>query len=137
MRGKALTVFIIKIAWLVAALVIWIIALNMFTQSGLAEQWFLSGLLCLIPMAWPVIKFLYRTTVGAAAVGASRWDIDITSSGRLYAHNHAFGYGLIALFLIGGITVLAGLIILPIYWCYMLFTTIMIPVRIHQGYGDE
>ncbi len=137
MQGKALYTFIARCVWLVIGLVFWIIALVWVTNNDLNDGWwFYAGLMCLVPMGWPVIKFLYRATAGAAAVGRSRWDVDITSSGNFYVHNHAFGYGLITLLIVSALTVLAGLFILPIYWLYMLYATIMIPVRIHQGYGD-
>ena len=113
--------FVIRCVWIVFALVLWIVALNMVTQTTDESAWFMAGLICLIPIAWPVIKFILRAAGVGFAVGASRWDIDLTN-GRIY--NHGLGGGLIVGLIAVILCIVAGLVILPIYWIiYAIGTT--------------
>ena len=105
--------FVIRCVWLAFALILWIVALNMVTKASDESAWFMAGLICLIPIAWPVIKFILRAAGVGFAVGASRWDIDFTN-GHIY--NHGLSGGLIVGLIAVVLCIVAGLIILPIYW---------------------
>ena len=132
-RAKAITLFIIRCAWLLIALIIWIIALNTAinppSNSDSSGVWFECGFLCLIPIAWPVIKFILRAAGVGFAVGSSRWDIDFTN-GRIY--NHGIGGALIVGIIAVVLVIMAGLIILPIYWIFYAFGTLKMGLEIFR-----
>ena len=127
LEAKDMVMFIFRIIWMIAALVIWIIALTQLTaKNAPQEQWWYSGLLCCIPIALPVIRFIIRLTRGGHNAGSSVWDVGFTSSGSFYAYNHGFLWGLIAFVIAIALAVLAGIIVLPIYWIYILVLTIKV-----------
>lgn len=125
---KDMIMFILRVIWLVIALVIWIVALN-FAQSGSESAWWEAGGLCVIPILFPILRFIWGAIKGGAATGSTVWDIDITSSGRVYATNHAWSYGLLAGLFAIVLAVVAGLIILPIYWLYIFITTLIVFIK--------
>ena len=128
LEGKDLFIFILRVIWLLAALGIWIYALvsvlNPTSDNG--SEWWIAGLICCIPIAFPVIKFIFRLTRGGARAGSTVWDVGVTDSGRIYASNHAFSYGLVAFIVAIALVVVAGLIVLPIYWLYILVITLKV-----------
>ena len=129
LEGKDMAMFIIRVIWLIAALVVWIIALVMVLnpQGESADYaWWAAGGLCCIPILFPVLRFVFRLTRGGAAAGSTVWDVGITESGRVYASNHAFSYGLITFIIAIALVVVAGLIVLPIYWIYTLIMTLKV-----------
>ncbi len=136
MRGTPLYIFIARCVWLVFALVMWIVALNRLTSAGNDSAYIEGCLFCLIPMLLPVARFFIRRIRGAAAIGSQYWDVTITDYGRLNFTNRAWYYGFIAALIWGIVIFAGGIIILPFYWFYILYTTVMIPIRLRQGGGE-
>lgn len=132
---KARVMFVIRCVWIVFALVIWIIALNAVLNpnihSDTAGVWFEAGFLCLIPIIWPVIKFILRAAGVGFAVGSSQWDIDF-SNGRIY--NHGIGGAIITGIIAVVLAIFAGLIILPIYWIIYVVGTVKLGIYAFQKY---
>ena len=129
---KGLFVFITRCVWLLFALIIWIVALNVVLTDGYSENFAAAGFMCLIPMALPVIRFIIRCVRGAAATGSNVYDVSITSYGHVTVTNNSWWYGLIALLVVSALTVLCGLFILPVYWIYFAICTVILAVRIFR-----
>lgn len=122
-----LTTFIIRCLWMTFALVIWIIALNMILgNNGTSDNYIYACLLTLIPIAWPIIKFVLKAAGVGVAVGSTRWDIDF-SNGRIY--NHGLRGGLIVGIIAIILCVVGGIFILPIYWIYYSVGTIRLGIE--------
>ena len=133
MDKRALFVFIIRCIWITIALVVWIIALNIFLKgSSDGSSYWTAGLICLIPMAFPVIRFILRMTGAAAEAGSHYWDVDITSNGHIYVSNHRFLWGFVTFIIVTALTVLVGVFILPAYWLYFVVCTVIMAFRIFK-----
>ena len=130
---KSRVMFVIRCIWIIFALVIWIIALNAVlnpaSHSDTSGVWFEAGFLCLIPIIWPVLKFILRAAGVGFAVGSSQWDIDF-SNGRIY--NHGIGGAIITGIIAIVLVVFAGLVILPIYWVIYVIGTIKLGIYAWQ-----
>lgn len=130
LQGKDLLMFIVRVIWIIAALVIWIIALNMvFDINNIEHNWWLSGLLCCIPIILPIGRFIIRMTRKGHNAGSSIWDVDISSSGHVNITNRGFLWGLIFFLIAFALSVSAGIVVLPIYWIYILITTIKVLIN--------
>lgn len=132
MNKQALAIFIIRCVWIIAALVIWIIALNTFLHPKGDYAYVNSGLLCLIPMAFPVIRFILRITGVMGNIGSQYYDVDITSSGRIVVHNHRFMWAFVTFIIVTAITIFAGIFILPFYWLYVVYCTTVMGIRLFK-----
>ena len=126
---KLITMFIIRCVWHVVALIIWIIALNIFAnQNGndTSSTYFGAMALCLIPIAWPIIRFIGRAFGAGYAAGRNSWDIDFTN-GRVYNRGPkvAIIVAIIAILLCIGF----GLFILPIYWVWFAVGTVRLGIE--------
>lgn len=127
LEGKDMVMFIVRIIWIGLALGIWIAALVMVNDPSYGEYaWFYAGGLCCVPILFPVVRFIFRLTRGGARAGSTVWDVGVTDSGRIYAHNNAFLYGLIMFVIAIALAVVAGLIVLPLYWIYIVAMTLKV-----------
>ena len=111
--------FILRCVWLTFALIVWIIALNMFINN--TEEYWVANLLALLPIAWPVIKFIGRAFGAGWAVGRNEYDINweygtITNRGWKVA----LFTGIAAIIIV----ILVGVFILPVYWLWYAFITV-------------
>ncbi|MDY5440668.1 MAG: hypothetical protein SPG64_00345 [Candidatus Enteromonas sp.] len=129
---KGLAVFIVRCAWLLLALIIWIVALNMVLSSSYSDSFAAAGFLCLIPMALPVIRFIIRAVRGAANAGSNVYDVNVTSYGHVTVTNNSWWYGLIALLIVSVLTVFCGIFILPVYWVYFAICTVIVGIRLFR-----
>lgn len=127
-KKKLLTVFVLHCVWLVLALVIWILALvGYLNASGndSSSAWFSSGAICLIPMLLPFIRFVINMARSGGNKGANTYDIDI-SYNHINVSNRRWLYTLIYLVIAIALGILAGLIVLPIYFCYQVYLSVRI-----------
>lgn len=129
-RNEGIADFVVRCVWLVFALVMWIIAFNMFKQSTNSDDYLMIGFMCLIPMALPTLRFIWRVVRGAGNIGAQTWDVGITASGHIYASNHRFLYSVIALVVVVAVCLAGGLFILPVYWIYFAICTAIVGFRV-------
>lgn len=119
--------FIFNCIWLVLALVIWIIALVMFVNSeedGFVS-WLASGGLCLIPILLPFFRFLINMIRNGSFKGSQTYDVNY-SYGHVTFSNRRFLYGFLYLLLGILLGLFAGLIVLPIYFFYQVYRTIVL-----------
>ncbi len=128
---RGLTLFIIRCIWIVGSLILFIICLNKLLASTTDDYFLWSGL-CLIPMLFPVGRFVMGIARGAGNVGSNYYDVDITTSGRLYVHNHRFSWAAISFVIAVVLCFVAGIFILPIYWLYFVVCTIIMAVRLFR-----
>lgn len=135
-KKQGITVFVVYCLWIVFALVMWIVALGKYNDPKLmsdgSNMW-TAGLYCLIPIAFPVIRFILRAVRGAGNYGARVWDISISDTGRIYASNHRVLYSVIALIIAIALVVAVGIFVLPIYWAYIVFLTIRFGIRVFRS----
>ena len=129
MNKQGLPYFIIRCVWLVFALVMWIIALNVVINPGDDAKWFLACFLCLIPIALPIMRFILRAFGVGWAAGSNEYEIDF-SNGRIY--NRGWKVALI----VGIIAIIAvivfGIVILPIYWLYAVYVTVRLGIDVFR-----
>ena len=125
-KTKLLTLFIAHCVWLTLALVIWIISLVGYlnaTGNDTTSAWFASGAICLIPMLLPFFRFVINMARSGGNKGANTYDIDI-SYNRINVSNRRWLYTIIYLVVAVALGILAGLIVLPIYFCYQVYLTV-------------
>lgn len=135
-KKQGITVFVVYCLWIVFALVMWIVALGKYNDpnlSGDGSNLWTAGLYCLIPIVFPVIRFILRAVRGAGNYGAQVWDFSISDTGRIYASNHRILYSVIALIFAVALVVAFGIFVLPVYWAYIVFLTIRFGIRVFRS----
>lgn len=110
--------------WFVLAGVIWGIALaNFIKNKDQSGSWFAWSSLCLIPILLPFLRFLFNMITIGRQKGYNTYDVSV-SGNRAYISNHPFMYGLIYLAVGILLGVLAGLVVLPIYFLCQIYVTV-------------
>ncbi len=131
-RQRGIRTFIIRIIWLVVALVVWIVSLNMMLNASNSENQIMYSGICCIPMILPIGRFVLNLTRNAGNAGAAYWDVDITTSGHLYIHNHRFLWAAVAFVISVALCVVFGIFILPVYWLYFAVCTVIMGFRLFR-----
>lgn len=119
-KKKFIFLLVLRGLWFVLAGVIWGIALACYLNGN---GWFASSWPCLIPILLPFLRFLYNMILQGRQKGYNTYDVSF-SGNRAYLTNHPFMYGLIYLAVGILLGVLAGLVVLPIYFAYQIYVTV-------------
>ncbi len=115
-RGR---VWIILIGiWWTIALTIWIIALVNLSNGGFENGYWGAAFLCAIPIAFPLIRFVFRIASGAGLAGSAFWSVDVSSTGGVYVHNHGLFWWVIAFIIAGALAIISAPFVLPIFLIY-------------------
>ncbi len=123
-KKKFIFILVSRGIWFILAGVIWGIALaNFIACKDESGSWFAWSSLCLIPILIPFLKFLLNMITIGRQKGYNTYDVSFTGN-RAYISNHPFKYGLIYLAVGILLGVLAGLVVLPIYFLYQVYTTV-------------
>ncbi len=123
-KKKFIFGLVLRGLWFVLAGVIWGIALaNFIANKDESGSWFAWSSLCLIPILLPFLRFLYNMIVMGRQKGYNTYDVSV-SGNRATIANHPFKYGLIYLAVGILLGVLAGLVVLPIYFLYQIYVTV-------------
>lgn len=121
-RAGSIAVIVLRILWIIFAVLLWISGLVMFRDDTSFGMWFGWGAICAIPMCVRIIRQAFASAREGAVRGSREYTVSYSSLSDTYHVSDNSGSGCLWGF-VGGL--LGGIVIGPVLLPFYVVTTVI------------